>query len=58
MLMLDTIVLCGNTVDVQGNGIFGWLFSKKRDPVEPPPEYKDLAKKQWEWIEEQLEKSK
>jgi len=57
MLMIDTIVLCGNTVDVQGDGLFDWLFSKHKEPTGPPKEYRKLAKEQWEWIEEQLNKS-
>uniref|UniRef100_A0A915EAM8 Calcineurin-like phosphoesterase domain-containing protein n=1 Tax=Ditylenchus dipsaci TaxID=166011 RepID=A0A915EAM8_9BILA len=58
MLMLDTIVLCGNTVDIQGESLFSWIFSKKKEPNGPPPEYVELAAKQWEWIERMLSSSK
>lgn len=55
--MIDTIILCGKTIDVQGEGLFNWLFSKKRDPKEPEPEYREAAEKQWEWIEKTLQSS-
>ncbi|KAI1708326.1 calcineurin-like phosphoesterase domain-containing protein [Ditylenchus destructor] len=42
ILMLDTIVLCGNT---------------KKDPNGPPPEYVELAAEQWRWIEDNLRDS-
>jgi len=57
VLMVDTIVLCGNTVDIQGQSLFSWLFSRKRDPTGPPPEYEELAKEQLRWIEDQLQNS-
>jgi len=57
ILMLDTIVLCGNTVDMEGQSLFSWLFAKKKDPDGPDPEYVELAKKQWKWIEHQLRNS-
>jgi hypothetical protein len=32
-LKLDTIVLCGNTVDVQGESLLHWMFAAvKRTP--------------------------
>uniref|UniRef100_A0A915LNY1 Calcineurin-like phosphoesterase domain-containing protein n=1 Tax=Meloidogyne javanica TaxID=6303 RepID=A0A915LNY1_MELJA len=58
ILMIDTIVLCGNTEDIQGKSLFSWMFSKKREPNGPEPKYEKLAKKQWKWIEKQLENSK
>jgi len=57
MLFIDTIVLCGNTVDVQGESLLSWLFAKKKTPNGPEPEYIQLAKEQWEWIEETLRTS-
>ncbi|KAF7639725.1 Metallophos domain-containing protein [Meloidogyne graminicola] len=57
ILMLDTIVLCGNTEDVQGKSLFSWLFSTKKEPNGPEPEYEELAKRQWKWIEKQLKNS-
>ncbi|CAK5051947.1 unnamed protein product [Meloidogyne enterolobii] len=57
ILMIDTIVLCGNTEDIQGKSLFSWMFSKKREPNGPEPKYEKLAKKQWKWIEKQLENS-
>lgn len=58
LLMLDTIVLCGNTVDMDGqSSMFSWLFSKKKDPDGPDPEYRELAKQQWAWIERKLNES-
>ena len=56
--MIDTIVLCGNTEDIQGKSLFSWMFSKKREPNGPEPKFEKLAKKQWKWIEKQLENSK
>ena len=58
ILMIDTMVLCGNTIDVQGDGFIDWVFnSKKLEPTGPPPEYKELAAQQWRWIEQQLAQS-
>lgn len=57
IFFLDTIVLCGNTVDVQGDSIFSWLFAKKLQPNGPPPKYQELAHEQWEWIERELANS-
>jgi len=58
ILMIDTIVLCGNTVDIQGDKIWDWwLFSKKLNPTGPPEKYVELAKQQWQWIEKNLRES-
>lgn len=59
LLMMDTIVLCGNTMDIQGsNSLLSLLFARKLDPKGPPPEYRELADQQWEWVERELKQSK
>ncbi|KAL3109531.1 hypothetical protein niasHT_011686 [Heterodera trifolii] len=57
LLMLDTVVLCGNTVDVQGDSLFSWLFAQKREPNGPSAEHRQLAVQQWAWIEQQMRRS-
>ncbi|KAL3109534.1 hypothetical protein niasHT_011689 [Heterodera trifolii] len=57
LLMLDTVVLCGNTVDVQGDSLFNWLFAQKREPNGPSAEHRQLAVQQWAWIEQQMRRS-
>ncbi len=56
--MIDTIVLCGNTVDMQDQSLLSWIFAEKMEPDGPPPEYRELANEQLEWIEGQLRTSK
>lgn len=58
ILMIDTIVLCGNTVDVGSESLLSWVFSKKTEANGPPPKYLELAVKQWNWIEKNLKNSK
>ncbi|VDK48144.1 unnamed protein product [Anisakis simplex] len=56
-LMIDTIVLCGNTRDIDNAGFFDMIFADvSKNPNNPrDPE---AARKQWQWIEEQLSQSK
>uniref|UniRef100_A0A914C296 Calcineurin-like phosphoesterase domain-containing protein n=1 Tax=Acrobeloides nanus TaxID=290746 RepID=A0A914C296_9BILA len=53
--MIDTIILCGNSIDVQGSGVIDWIFAKHKNPDTPP----DIAaaNRQLSWLEEQLSKS-
>ncbi|KAJ1350559.1 hypothetical protein KIN20_006371 [Parelaphostrongylus tenuis] len=54
-LMLDTIILCGNTADVENGGLFDLLWSGSHDPQGPSdPNQADL---QWRWIEYHLNAS-
>ncbi|KAK6040024.1 Ser/Thr phosphatase family protein [Cooperia oncophora] len=55
VLMLDTIVLCGNTADIENGGFFDMLWNKSHDPEGPT----DVAKAelQWKWIAETLNSS-
>uniref|UniRef100_A0A0K0EFI5 Tartrate-resistant acid phosphatase type 5 n=1 Tax=Strongyloides stercoralis TaxID=6248 RepID=A0A0K0EFI5_STRER len=55
-VMIDTIQLCGNTIDVDGSSIISWLKSSHHDPSGPPDV--SLANKQWEWIVNELENSR
>ncbi|WKX91663.1 hypothetical protein Q1695_010023 [Nippostrongylus brasiliensis] len=56
VLMLDTIVLCGNTADIENGGFFDMLWNKSHDPEGPTDVAK--AEKQWTWIEENLNSSR
>uniref|UniRef100_A0A915B4J4 Tartrate-resistant acid phosphatase type 5 n=2 Tax=Parascaris univalens TaxID=6257 RepID=A0A915B4J4_PARUN len=55
-IMIDTIVLCGNTRDVEDSSFFEMLFA---DVSENPNHPKDpkAAQVQWEWIKQQLDES-
>ncbi|CAJ0592705.1 unnamed protein product [Cylicocyclus nassatus] len=56
VLMIDTIVLCGNTADIKNGGFFDIFISKRfhpKGPSEVTP-----AEKQWRWIEENLNSSR
>lgn len=55
-IMIDTILLCGNTRDVEDSGFFEMLFA---DVSENPNHPKDpkAAQVQWEWIKQQLHES-
>ncbi|KAH7701310.1 Ser/Thr protein phosphatase family protein [Aphelenchoides avenae] len=54
IIFIDTIILCGNTIDVQGESLWNWLFYKKKTPNGPDPGFEEQAKEQWAWIEKQL----
>uniref|UniRef100_A0A914DUQ1 Tartrate-resistant acid phosphatase type 5 n=1 Tax=Acrobeloides nanus TaxID=290746 RepID=A0A914DUQ1_9BILA len=55
LFMIDTMILCGNTNDVDGSGIIDWIFSKHKD-ADAPPDI-EAANRQLSWLEEQLSKS-
>ncbi|KAK0424755.1 hypothetical protein QR680_008830 [Steinernema hermaphroditum] len=54
-VFIDTIVLCGNTQDIQNGGFLDVILTKQVDPEEPSDP--EAAHKQWEWIVEQLNSS-
>ncbi|KAK5986586.1 Tartrate-resistant acid phosphatase type 5 [Trichostrongylus colubriformis] len=56
VLMLDTIVLCGNTADIQNGGFFDMLWNRSHDPEGPTDVAQ--AEKQWKWIVENLNTSR
>ncbi|XGW26008.1 hypothetical protein V3C99_006985 [Haemonchus contortus] len=56
VLMLDTIVLCGNTADIQNGGFFDMLWNRSHDPEGPSDVEK--AEKQWKWIAKNLNSSR
>lgn len=56
-IMIDTIILCGNTRDVQNGGFIDMIFADvEADPIHPKDP--EAAKIQWEWIEKELNNSK
>uniref|UniRef100_A0A0N5BVT5 Metallophos domain-containing protein n=1 Tax=Strongyloides papillosus TaxID=174720 RepID=A0A0N5BVT5_STREA len=55
-IMIDTMQLCGNTVDIDGDSIFSWIQAHHHDPL--GPSNKTLADKQWEWITNEIETSR
>ncbi|KAI6174803.1 Tartrate-resistant acid phosphatase type 5 [Aphelenchoides bicaudatus] len=54
-IYIDTIVLCGNTVDEKGNSA---TVAEDDVPDNPERNFIMLAKKQWKWTEDQLKASK
>lgn len=56
ILMIDTIILCGNTADIENGGFFDMLWNKSHDPEGPTDVTR--AEKQWKWIEENLNSSR
>ncbi|KAI6181648.1 Tartrate-resistant acid phosphatase type 5 [Aphelenchoides besseyi] len=57
-IFIDTIVLCGNSIDVDSRSLFAWFTATKHVPDRPPLKYVEEAVKQWAWIEEQLKNSR
>jgi len=51
-VLIDTIQLCGNCIDVGGSDIISWIFHKKLVPDHPDDP--EVANKQWAWIENEL----
>ncbi|VDM75430.1 unnamed protein product [Strongylus vulgaris] len=56
ILMIDTIVLCGNTADIQNGAAFDVLLTRSHVPQGPKEPEK--AEMQWRWINENLSASK
>uniref|UniRef100_A0A7E4VGH8 Tartrate-resistant acid phosphatase type 5 n=1 Tax=Panagrellus redivivus TaxID=6233 RepID=A0A7E4VGH8_PANRE len=54
-VMIDTIQLCGNCIDVDGNSPLDWLLHNKLVPDHPDDPA--AADKQWAWIEGELANS-
>jgi tartrate-resistant acid phosphatase type 5 len=57
IIFIDTIVLCGQTFDVEGRSLFSWLGAKSLKPENPEKKYEKLAEIQWKWIENELANS-
>ncbi|KAI6230398.1 Tartrate-resistant acid phosphatase type 5 [Aphelenchoides fujianensis] len=57
-IFIDTIVLCGNSIDVDSRSLWSWITATKHVPDRPPPQYVEEAARQWAWIEEQLKNSR
>ncbi|KAI6225391.1 Tartrate-resistant acid phosphatase type 5 [Aphelenchoides fujianensis] len=57
IVFIDTIVLCGNSIDVGGRSVFSWLLARRRVPNRPDPQWADEAERQWKWVEQQLSDS-
>ncbi|VDM53291.1 unnamed protein product [Angiostrongylus costaricensis] len=55
ILMLDTVMLCGNTADVENGGLVDLLWNGSHDP-EGPSDF-NKADHQWKWIERHLNAS-
>ncbi|CAJ0930404.1 unnamed protein product, partial [Mesorhabditis belari] len=55
-LMIDTIVLCGNTADVEYGDLWDLLW--KGSKVPDGPKDKKMAEKQWDWIAKTLNESR
>jgi tartrate-resistant acid phosphatase type 5 len=58
IIFIDTIVLCGQTFDVEGRSLFSWITATWLVPEKPEKKYEKLAELQWKWIEDELKKSK
>uniref|UniRef100_A0A914YTB7 Tartrate-resistant acid phosphatase type 5 n=1 Tax=Panagrolaimus superbus TaxID=310955 RepID=A0A914YTB7_9BILA len=56
IVMIDTIELCGNCIDVEGEDIISWIWHKKLVPDHPANQ--EVADKQWKWLENELSQSK
>jgi hypothetical protein len=56
-LFLDTVIACGNSIDVDSRSFFSWVRAAEKLPKGPEPPYIEEAKKQWEWFEEELKNS-
>lgn len=57
LIFIDTVVLCGQSIDVEGRSVFHWMTALLLTPKKPEKKFEKLAKEQWEWIEEQLKTS-
>uniref|UniRef100_A0A0K0F7C6 Tartrate-resistant acid phosphatase type 5 n=1 Tax=Strongyloides venezuelensis TaxID=75913 RepID=A0A0K0F7C6_STRVS len=55
-IMIDTMQLCGNTIDIDGDSLFSWMTANHHDPT--GPENKTLADEQWKWITNEIETSR
>lgn len=57
IIFIDTVILCGNSIDVGGRSLFSWILARRRVPNKPDPQWEDEAQRQLVWIEEQLRES-
>ncbi|CAJ0573006.1 unnamed protein product, partial [Mesorhabditis spiculigera] len=55
-VMIDTIILCGNTADVEYGSVWDLLW--KGNKVPDGPKNASVAEKQWEWIAQTLNQSR
>ncbi|KAI6186091.1 Tartrate-resistant acid phosphatase type 5 [Aphelenchoides besseyi] len=56
-VFIDTVVLCGNSINVHSRSIFSWMGASAKVPEGPAAKYVDESKKRWKWIEDQLRRS-
>ncbi|KAI6195474.1 Tartrate-resistant acid phosphatase type 5 [Aphelenchoides besseyi] len=57
ILFIDTVILCGNSIDVADRSLFSWLFARRRVPNRPDQKWTNEAERQWKWIDQQLRDS-
>uniref|UniRef100_A0A915I4G6 Calcineurin-like phosphoesterase domain-containing protein n=1 Tax=Romanomermis culicivorax TaxID=13658 RepID=A0A915I4G6_ROMCU len=55
IVMIDTILLCGQTRDGKFDGVLHYLMASSSKPKGPKDRH--LAEKRWKWIENQLSNS-
>ncbi|KAI6183201.1 Tartrate-resistant acid phosphatase type 5 [Aphelenchoides bicaudatus] len=56
-LFIDTVILCGNTIDIDSRSVFAWATAFEKEPKQPDKQFIDAAKEQWKWLEEELKDS-
>ncbi|KAI6171051.1 Tartrate-resistant acid phosphatase type 5 [Aphelenchoides bicaudatus] len=56
-IFIDTIVLCGQTIDVDGKTLFNWVTANFKVPEKPEKKHEKMAVEQWKWLEQQLKES-
>ncbi|KAI6230399.1 Tartrate-resistant acid phosphatase type 5 [Aphelenchoides fujianensis] len=58
IIFLDSVIMCGNSIDVDSRSLFSWMRAVEKVPERPDPEHVKEAKKQWAWFERELKNSK
>ena len=59
-IFIDTIVMCGLTVDPDSRSVASWLWevaANRKKLTGPKPEHIQEDRKQWAWLEKQLNQS-
>jgi len=57
IIMIDTIILCGNTREGKYSNFYDYLTAPASDRKTQGPSDPEAAEKQWHWIEDQLQNS-